>query len=156
MGGPTIGATVTRTDLSGMKTYAAVRKAGGECRTCVDVCSCVLMCARSMRPATHVVPPFPFPSPCLMPPPSPLGFGLSLNWCLQAHPPSLASSHAAKGWVKHSGSVINYLRAYSDPSLVNGTYLSPQIHHVVLPRLDPNTFYYYQVRTVCVSFEGRP
>ncbi|KAG2441245.1 hypothetical protein HYH02_010088 [Chlamydomonas schloesseri] len=51
----------------------------------------------------------------------------------------------SNGWTKHSGSVITYLRAYSDPALVNGTYLSAHIHHVVLPRLDPNTFYYYQV-----------
>ncbi|KAG2423817.1 hypothetical protein HXX76_014977 [Chlamydomonas incerta] len=78
-GAPAIGASVTQPDLSGMKTSAAVRKAG------------------------------------------------------------------SKSWAKHSGSVINYMRKYTDPTLVNGTYVSPAIHHVVLKRLDPNTFYYYQI-----------
>ena len=71
-------------------------------------------------------------------------------------PPSLPTTPhrrrpVAKGWTKHTGSVVNYLRAYTDPALVNGTYLSPQIHHVVLPHLDPNTFYYYQVRTAVTA-----
>ncbi|GLI71506.1 hypothetical protein VaNZ11_016727 [Volvox africanus] len=43
------------------------------------------------------------------------------------------------------GSIITYLRLYSDTALQNFSYLSPYIHHVVLANLTPSTTYNYQV-----------
>ncbi|GFR53263.1 hypothetical protein Agub_g16045 [Astrephomene gubernaculifera] len=46
---------------------------------------------------------------------------------------------------RFSGSVITYLRTYSDPALANYQYLSPYIHHVLLTGLTPRTTYRYQL-----------
>ncbi|GIM13200.1 hypothetical protein Vretimale_16381 [Volvox reticuliferus] len=44
-----------------------------------------------------------------------------------------------------AGSIITYLRLYTDTAYANYSYLSPYIHHVILANLTPSTTYTYQV-----------
>ncbi|EFJ42112.1 hypothetical protein VOLCADRAFT_77270 [Volvox carteri f. nagariensis] len=46
---------------------------------------------------------------------------------------------------RFAGSIITYLRLYSDTTLANYSYLSPYIHHVILANLAPSTTYNYKV-----------